>query len=240
MTGLLRSELIKLRTTRTAMGFAIAALLLVLASVLLQTLLGDPQSVEDKRSVIGGAGAVTAVLLVFGAVGATGEHRHGTITPALLIAPDRVRVTVAKLLGYALAGAVVALLVQVLAVGLGLALMSGQSGPDLSVQDILEVSAGGIAACALMAALGVGIGALVRNQVAAVVGALVYVFILESVIAGVASKVYAYTIGGTSGVLSGMTGDELLSPWLAALVLFGWTVAVGAAAVLADRARDVN
>ena len=43
---------------------------------------------------------------------------------------------------------------------------------------------GGTLAAALYAALGVGLGALVRNQVGAIVGALIYVFMLEPLIGG--------------------------------------------------------
>jgi hypothetical protein len=240
MIGLLHGELIKLRTTRTALGFAAAGLLLVLASVLLQALVGDPTTLADKRGVISGAGVVSILLLVFGVVGATGEHRHGTITPALLIVPDRVRYTAAKLIAYALAAAIIAIGVQILAVVLGLALMSGQPGPDLTSGDVLGVSVGSILSCTFSAALGVGIGALVRNQVAAVVGSLVYLFVLESILQGVAGTVYPFTIGGSGSALSGSTFDHALAPVLAGVVLAAWALAVSTAAVLADRARDVN
>jgi ABC-2 type transport system permease protein len=43
--------------------------------------------------------------------------------------------------------------------------------------------AGGTAATALFAALGVGLGAIVRNQVGAIVGALAYLFAIEPLIA---------------------------------------------------------
>jgi hypothetical protein len=240
MIGLLHGELIKLRTTRTALGFAAAGLLLVLASVLLQALAGDPTSLEDKRSVISGAGVVSILLLVFGVVGATGEHRHGTITPALLIAPDRVRYTAAKLIAYGLAAALIAIGVQILAVVLGLALLGGRPGPSLGSGDVLAVSAGSVVSCVLAAALGVGIGALVRNQVAAVVGSLIYLFILEPVLQGVLADVYAYTIGGSSSALAGNSFDHALAPVIGGVVLAAWALAVGTAAVLADRARDVN
>ena len=41
---------------------------------------------------------------------------------------------------------------------------------------------GGTIATALYAALGVGVGALVRNQVGAIVGTLVYLFVLENLL----------------------------------------------------------
>ena len=48
MTRLLSGELLKLRTTRTAIGFAVAAIALVLLVVLLSILAGDPRTVAGQ------------------------------------------------------------------------------------------------------------------------------------------------------------------------------------------------
>jgi ABC-2 type transport system permease protein len=243
VTGLLRGELIKLRTTRTALGFGALVLLLVLAGVLLLALLGDPISIEDKRqvvTVVGLGATIPVVLVLFGVVGATGEHRHGTITSALLIAPDRIRVTLAKLLAYAAAGALVALVVQAIALLVGLPLLADQPGPDLAGSDLRDLFLGGMVACGLAAALGVAVGALVRNQVAAVVGALAYLFILEPIVGAVSDTVAPYTVGGTVSAVAGLEFSSQLDPLPAGLVLLAWTVVVGTVAVLADRVRDVN
>ena len=47
--------------------------------------------------------------MVFGVVGATGEYRHRTVAPAVLIAPDRLRLLVARALAYGVTAAGVAL-----------------------------------------------------------------------------------------------------------------------------------
>ena len=47
--------------------------------------------------------------MVFGVVGATGEYRHRTVAPAVLIAPDRLRLLLARALAYAVTAAGVAL-----------------------------------------------------------------------------------------------------------------------------------
>jgi len=52
MGRLVAGELIKVRTTRTALGFAAASLLLVLASVLITILAGHPDTIEDKRAAL--------------------------------------------------------------------------------------------------------------------------------------------------------------------------------------------
>ncbi len=240
MTGLLHGELIKLRTTRTALGFALTMLGLMLLSTLLQTLVGDPTTVQAKRDAVSAGGVIPTVLIIFGAVAATGEHRHGTITSTFLIAPDRVRATVAKLLAYAAAGALVGLAVQLVAFAIGVPLLAGQAGPDLSAGTLAGMLVETVVACGLATAVGVGVGALVRNQVAAVVGTLAYVFIVESVVGGFLPRVYPFLIGGALNSLTGFDIEHRTSPVVGGLLLAAWTVAFGAAAVLADRSRDVS
>ena len=100
MIALIHGEMIKVRTTRTALGFAVATLLLVLAVVLISILAGDPTDVDSKRDALNTGGVMGVTLLLFGIVGASGEYRHRTIAPAVLIAPDRFRLSLARLLAY--------------------------------------------------------------------------------------------------------------------------------------------
>lgn len=239
MIALLRGELVRLRTTRTALGFAAAAVILVLASVLIQTLLSDPRSEDDVRSVLSGASSVSILLLVFGVVGATGEHRHGTITSALLIAPDRVRVTLAKLAAYGAAGFLFGLLAQAVAYASGLPTLPSDA-ESLDSGTHVNLVLGGALSCALSAMLGVAIGTLVRNQVAAVVGSLVYFFVLESTLTAFVEDVSPYTVSSTSSSLGGFPFDNALAWGLAGLVLLAWVAVLGTAGVFADRARDVD
>jgi ABC-2 type transport system permease protein len=84
---LIHGELIKVRTTRTALAFGIASVLLVLALVLISFLAGDPDTVQDKRDAMNVGGVLSVPLLIFGIVGATGEYRHRTIAPAVRSRP---------------------------------------------------------------------------------------------------------------------------------------------------------
>ena len=102
MMRLINGELIKVRTTRTALGFGVASVLLVLALVLISFLAGDPTTAGDKRDALNVGGVLSVPLLIFGIVGATGEYRHRTIAPAVLIAPGRARLTVARLIASAM------------------------------------------------------------------------------------------------------------------------------------------
>jgi ABC-2 type transport system permease protein len=239
MTRLLAGELIKVRTTRTALGFGLASVLLVIAGLLVAVLAGDPRTIEAKRSALAFGSGVAVVLLVFGAVGATGEFRHRTLAPALLIAPDRIRLLMARIGAYTLAAIVFALVMTVVGLALGVPLLDRRPGPDLATGDFAKVAGGGLLATALAAAAGVGYGTLVRNQVLAVVSLLVYFFVFENLLHEVSADVHDYSLG-TALIRLAQGGDPRMSMPDAALVVLAWTLAFCAVAAVVDRRRDVE
>jgi hypothetical protein len=233
---LIHGELIKVRTTRTALGFAVASVLLVLALVLISFLAGNPDSVQDKRDAMNVGGVLSVPLLIFGIVGATGEYRHRTIAPAVLIAPGRARLTVARLIAYLLTALAVGVAMVVVALALGTAL--GNEGEDLSGSDYATIAGGGLIVAVLSTALGVGVGVLVRNQVAGVVGALIWLFILSPVLGLIDEQLPNYTTLPAAGVAGGGSGD--ISWGRAVIVLVAWAVAFFAAGLFVERRRDVD
>ncbi|SDX46558.1 hypothetical protein SAMN05661080_00013 [Modestobacter sp. DSM 44400] len=88
----------------------------------------------------------------------------------------------------------------------------------------------------------VGIGALIHNQVGAIVGSLVYLFVVEQVIRSIPATASAYKwLPG--GALEAMTatfqGPDLLTAWQGGLLLLGYgLLAALLGTVLAIR-RDV-
>ena len=61
MSRLVRTgQLLKLRTTRTALGFTAAVVVLTLAIVLITILAGDPRTIADKRSALAVGGGIRA------------------------------------------------------------------------------------------------------------------------------------------------------------------------------------
>jgi ABC-2 type transport system permease protein len=239
VSRLLAGELIKVRTTRTALGFGAAALLLTLAGVLISILAGHPDTVADKRGALNFGSPVALVMLLFGAVGATGEFRHRTLAPAVLIAPDRLRLFAARTTAYSLTALGLAAVMAFVTVVLGVPLLAGEGGPDLAGGDYVKLVAGGLLAAGLATALGVGFGTLVRNQVAAVVAILVWVTILEPLVGLLSDDALDYTLGSGMNALA-QGGDDRLSMLGAALVLLGWVAVFCAAAALVDRRRDVE
>jgi ABC-2 type transport system permease protein len=238
MSRLIAGELIKLRTTRTALGFAAGVALLTLAVVLISILAGDPKTIADKRSALAVGSGVSALLLLFGVVGAGAEYRHRTLAPALLVAPGRGRLLAARVVAYGLAGLAIGVVMTAAAFAIALPLLAGRPGPDLGASEYLRTGGGGLLAIVLSTMLGVGVGTLVGKQVPAVIATMVWIFVLEP-LTGLLGDISKFTIGQTETAIGGDTGGDLL-PWGAAsLVLLAWTAAFLLAAALVDHRRDI-
>jgi ABC-2 type transport system permease protein len=173
--GAISSELFKLRSTRsfwwlTGVVLAIAVAFTILVCALSNN--GDESPLEDLLWMFGSLAQALALLL--GALMITTEFRHGTITPTLLVTPNRVKLMAAKVIAALLTGGAIGLLTAV-AITVIVAIFTPVQdfGPSPSK---LPMIVGGTLAVALFAALGMGVGALIRNQVGAIVGALGYVF----------------------------------------------------------------
>jgi ABC-2 type transport system permease protein len=250
MNRLIGSEVTKLRTTRTFYGVTIGALGLVVVISLIASLAGSfgPGDTAPGADLMGIAGIVQLFTLVLGILAVSTEYRHGTITPSLLVVPDRARLVLAKLAAHFVAG----LMIGVLAYGLCALLVL----PILNARDVdtmLEGSAlvkiiiGGSMACALFAALGVGLGALVRNQVGAIVGSLAYVFVIEplvGIIPGVDDIVAKWGLGGLSDSLAAGTSNDadadLFGQVPAGLIFAGYVAIFLVAGIYLMRRRDVT
>jgi ABC-2 type transport system permease protein len=241
MSSLVSAEFLKLRTTRTAYGFLAAIVLLTLAVVAANSANVDLRTKEDLEEALSGAGIAAALLLVLGIVATTGEHRHGTITSSLLASPDRRRLVGAKVIAYLLTGALLGIAAVLATFAVAVPWLSARDAPLdlLDAGDYLGLFVEGVAVSALSGAVGVGIGAIVRNQVAAVVGTLVYLFVLEPVIGVVSSDVAAYTIGGSQSALTAAPVEDALNPLVGGLVLAAWALGLSLAGAELEERRDV-
>ena len=240
-----RAEVMKLRTTRTFWALVGTTLSLVMLITVLTLALGsDPRNEDDVRSILSTAGAGGLLMIVLGVVFGAGEYRHGTIASTLLVTPDRLRVTASQALGCAAAGAAVGIALAALTAAVGLPWLSAKGAPSLSTGELLGLFGGGVLYTALAAALGAGVGALLRNQVAAVVLILVLIFVIDPILGGLVDGYAEYSLSGLGIALSGGSADdsasgELLAVWQAGLIWAAYTaVLVGVAAILTSR-RDI-
>lgn len=244
MTHTIRGELLKLRTARTFWALAGVALLLVLAIVVLTLALDSGFDTEDEtRSLLATAGATGLLLLILGVVFSAGEYRHGTIASTLLVTPHRLRVVSAQALACALAGLAVGLAAALLTAAIALPWLAAKDAASLDAGALLGLFAGGVLYTTLAGALGAGLGALLRNQIAAVILVLVLLFVVDPTLGALVDEYAKYSLGGLGVAISGGTAedasDDLLPFWAAALIWAAYTgVLVGAAAWLTSR-RDI-
>jgi ABC-2 type transport system permease protein len=247
MNALLRAELIKLRTTRT---FAAIAAVSVVTSVLIAALvaiLTEPTEQSVLYDVFA-SDTSSFFILLLAVIGISGEWRHRTITSSMLAAPDRRRFLAAKAIAFGTAGLVLSLLIALGVAVTGVAILSVR---DLPLPELGELAAqvgrnAGLAA--MLGAFGVAIGALIRNQIAAVVTLLVIMFVVEPVVLSLAPSVGRF---GPLGALSvaaagipaedaGLDGVNLVATAPAVLLLLAWIAVAFAAATTLLQRRDLD
>ncbi|HWI07270.1 MAG TPA: ABC transporter permease [Solirubrobacteraceae bacterium] len=245
MSALLQAELLKLRTTRTFAALVAAALVLSLLVVVLVANLGGDFTADEVRDLFT-ADFTGLFIILLGVIGMAGEWRHRTITSTVLAAPDRIRLLGAKMLAYAAAGALLSLIVTLSIMLVGSIILSARDEETAAVADLVDVLWRNLLVAALVGALGVGIGAVVRNQVAAIVGVLFVAFVLEPTLLGLLPDYGRF--GPTQGAPGGIIGaagfeeedaDELLAPGVATLVMLGWIGALFAAGAARLRGSDL-
>lgn len=254
-----RVELLKIRTTRLWLGLlALAAGLTVLLVVVGAGRAGQPGRALPSLGTQAGlrdliTGAVFALLLaaVFGATVASGEFRHRTATDTYLDQPDRARVLVAKAVAAGLVGLLFGLVSAGIMTVLGLVEVTVRGYPvSLPASSIAGYVAGAVLACGLLAAAGVALGSLVRGQLAAIIGILVWGLGIETILSGlspVLAKFLPVTAGNSMAGVSGGGGmpplpaDFTPLPFAAATVLLlGLTVLLAAVAAGSTVRADVS
>jgi ABC-2 type transport system permease protein len=253
MTRLVRAEWTKLVTTRVWIGLVLGACVMAGGFAALFTgLAGVEQNGQPGLPAVGtdqyeelvfsvGANA-SVLLLILGIIGMTQEYRHRTATPTFLTTPRRGRVVLAKLLAYALAAVPIALLVLAVDV-LVVAIYAGARGdaPSLDTDNLQTLAAAGLV-LVVFAVIGVGIGALLRNQVGAIVGSLVYLYVVEPIVSSISAIQGAYKWlpgGAVQAITSDFQAPDLLAPWQGALLLLGYGLVAAVVGTFLAVRRDV-
>jgi ABC-2 type transport system permease protein len=230
MSSLIGTELLKLRLTRGTWGFAAAAVVLTAVRMVMVVVSAGTAGGVDKGTttatltMVGAAGLGSMVLLLLGATAVTGEFRHVTITATLLTTPHRRSVVTAKLIAYAIGGAVLStgLLIGALAV----AAATGLAGPLRTT--VLHAAVATVAAGVLLALLGVAIGLLVRSQTVALVAPVLWLVVVEPLTRSFGLTVLTpWLPGSLLGALGPGAPAGSLSPLLAAAVLALYVAVLG-------------
>jgi ABC-2 type transport system permease protein len=244
MTAELRAELLKQRSIPSTAGLFAAMVGLVALAVVLHGIglpAADLRARDNQLMILGRGeflGALFAALL--GAMSMTAEIRHGTIRPTFLVTPRRRRVVTAKAVVSALIGVGFGLAASALAAGVGVAVLGGRGiGLELNGGDLVVLLAGGAAASALWAMIGVGLGAVVRDQVPTVLGISAWLLFVEGLFGGDLADVTKYLPGTLGMAASGQEPASLLAPGISVILLAlysGTAILAGSAATVR---RDV-
>lgn len=245
MRSQLSSELLKLRSTRTAAGLLCALFGLVVTAVVLHGY-GVPsanlETPSGQLTFLVGWGEVLGSLFagLLGAISFTEEIRHGTIRPTLLVTPRRGRVIAAKGLAVMLTGLVFGLVATSAAAVAGRITLAVR-GLDVTLDggDYWLLIAGGAAAAALWAVIGLGVGAIIRSQVPTIVGILAWVLFVEGILVDNVPGLGRFGPGALGQSLSGLHPDTLLAPAISVALLALYALAVLAVGSAMTIRRDV-
>jgi ABC-type transport system involved in multi-copper enzyme maturation permease subunit len=241
MTEQLRSELRKMRTTRTIPVFLLLAVALALLGVIAPGLSDKVSELaqENNQRTLFGSAATNAVFMVTfaGLIAFTTEFRYGTIRPTLLFEPRRRVVLGAKLVAAALLGVVFALACVAVSFAAGLVLLRARDVDfALTSTHTLTIVCGTIAASAICGMLGVTVGALIRNQVGAILALAAYSVAVDVLLFTTVPSLGRLLPAQASNALAGLPTEHLLTPAVGGAVLLAWAlVFVAAATVRTDR-----
>ena len=245
----LRAELLKQRSTGTGLGLVATMVGLVLLVVLLHGFGPGPEHIgtaDQQLTMVFGRGEYLGALFagLLGALSVTSEFRHGTIRPTLLANPLRGRVVVAKVWASMLIGAGFGVVACGISAGAGSAALAIR-GIDVQLDgaDYTLLVLGGATAAALWAAIGVGLGALVRDQVPTLIGICAWLLFVEGLLVGDIAdiaRVGRLAPGAAAAAISGQDADTLLAPGLALVVLTLYAAAAVAAGAVATERRDIT
>jgi hypothetical protein len=243
VTALLRSELLKIRTTRTALTYGLVLFGGIVFVSLVMAFSQDADVLAQRRDqfellAVGSNAAFVSALL--GILAMAGEFRHGTIRPTLLAAPRRVRVVTAKVIAATTTGALLGIAAETLAFGLGVLALRVRGVPfALDTGDVALVFVGAVASSALWGALGVGLGAVVRSQVGSIVGLLVWALLVEGILFSLVPDMARFLPAQASNAMTSVETAHALAPVAGALVLAAYALALAIAGVAVTERRDV-
>ncbi|MEX2106048.1 MAG: ABC transporter permease subunit [Solirubrobacterales bacterium] len=239
--SLLRSEWIKLWSVRTTWVMLGIGLLGEALFAGLYVGLAPLEEIGDLDEVATGIGLMLVLMLVLGVLMITTEFRHGTASSTFLASPSRYPVLLAKL-GLTLAVGIVAGLAYV-AVNAGLAvpLLADRKGHMPSTDGLVSIYAGVVVSMALICAFGFGVGAIVRNQVGAIIAAIAFFFVLSPLPELLPGSIGDYfPAQAISSLHRNVEGNASLGQVSGGLVLAAWSLGLVAIGTLLVCRRDVS
>lgn len=219
-----------------------------------QAPIGDAQS-----TALGVYTLATALGYVFpaivGTLSVTSEVRHRTLAQTLLADPSRGRLVTAKMIGAVPVGLALGVVGSLACLGAGAATFAVLDvDPLLGSPAVWRAVGLSVVALTLWTMVGVGLGTVLTNQVAALVVILAFTQFVEPILRGALSLVLDGRLAGVASYLPGAAGEamtgasvyaafgmaELLAWWQGALVLAGYAIVLALVGRLTTLRRDLT
>jgi ABC-2 type transport system permease protein len=257
--NLLKSEFRKLVYARSTYGLLLASIALASLSAGVTpyvlnrvTALGvgglNQSNIID--TVYGKAASAYLFAIILGVLMMAGEFRQGTAVATFLAAPKRSKVFLAKVAVAAIAGAAFQLISA--AIAMGTAAIALSFYPDAAAPGntaILDTTLAALISGAVLAVVGVAVGAFLRSQIIGIVAVMVWLNVVEPIMVLVfpdGAKWWA--TGAIAGMLNlhvnatrfGLNTENYLEPWQAILLLLGYGAAFSVVALFTTMRRDVD
>jgi len=126
--------------------------------------------------------------------------------------------------------------------GLALPLFSSREGNLPAIDEILSIYAGVVVSFSLLCAFGLGVGAIVRNQVGAIIAALAFFFVLSPLPELLPGDIGIYFPAQAIGSLHGLeeATEDGLGQVAGGLVLTAWSAGLVLVGTLLIRRRDLS
>jgi ABC-2 type transport system permease protein len=232
---LVRAEFLKLRTTQVwfwlLLGTIAIGALLAVAAIAPHDGIRNEMDVPDLFTIFAISPGYILVF-VLGVLGVTTEFRYQTITPTVLQTPSRWAIVTAKMITYAITGLIYAVFALLAAAAVGIPWLDAKNIPvHFGDSEVQHAIIGTLGVIALYGIIGLGVGALLRNQIVAVVVGIIFLLVLENILLAipVVKHAWPYTPDGakqailyTHGDPTPVDGVHYLSTWAGVVVLLLW------------------
>jgi hypothetical protein len=264
----IRSEWVKLRTT--AVPWVLSGIAIVIDGLLILVYFsshGDssgggsggggrgtgsfglpdhPHTVQQLRNLLGSGFEGYLFALLLGVLIVTTEFRHKTVTTSFLVLPRRPRFVGAKLITAAVLGAVLAMILLVVTLVAGGITLVAQGGSFSALtRQLPAVAPGMMLVFALFAVLGVGIGSVLTNQVAAIIVSLGWFVILEGILVSLVHGAERWVPSGAATAASNLTRGQgttfgLFNWWQGTLLMLAYGLVFAIVGSMILTRRDIT
>jgi ABC-type transport system involved in multi-copper enzyme maturation permease subunit len=257
--ALIKSELRKVIYARANWGILIAGIAISVVSVVTTPFIYEAaqlgpafgvNTVDGVDGVFANAISGYIFVIILGIMLMAGEYRHGTAAATFLTSPKREFVLFAKLGVAALVGALFMLITAWLSILAGvITLASFEEAVSPSSDLFLNLTLAALVSGVVFGVIGVSVGALLKNQMLAIVFALIYLFVIDPLLLVLFSDVGKFLPGGLiTGMLAidvqapefGFDTSSYLQPIPAMLLLLGYGLVFSAISLFTSMKRDVE